>query len=184
DQIWLDPRVRGPAARGGDARRARRGGPDSNPDGAEERLAQAVPEDVLDGRRGAGGAQRSAVCSCAQGFGPQDRGAWTALDPRRGAARYHVRSAFDEQRAQSRDRRGYDYRRREAAIDLFRPAEGGWFRLIVELAAARRCALSTSAQVWPFSDGPRLDKLVRLPHLLSVASASLSHFQVTTHDRT
>ena len=55
DQVRPDPGVRRPAAGGGHAGRARRGGADPDPGRAEERADQAVPEDVPHGRRRARG---------------------------------------------------------------------------------------------------------------------------------
>ncbi len=60
DQVWPDPRVRRPVAGGGDAGRARRGGADPDPDRAQERAAQAVSENVRDGRRRARSARYGA----------------------------------------------------------------------------------------------------------------------------
>ena len=48
-QVRPDPGVRGPAAGGGHARRARRGRADPDPGRAQERAHQAVPEDVPHG---------------------------------------------------------------------------------------------------------------------------------------
>ena len=62
DQVRPDPRVRRPPAGGRDARRARRGRADPDPDRAEERADQAVPEAVRDGRRRAR-VPRRARCS-------------------------------------------------------------------------------------------------------------------------
>ena len=153
DQVRPDPRIRRTPAGGGDAGRARRGGADPDPDRAEERAAQAIPEDVRHGRRRARSARRGAAGGSAQGAGAQDRRARPALDPRAGAlldtmfdlpSMSNVRKVVIDEGTITGDR--------EAATDLLRPAQGGGFGLIVERAAALRCAVATPAKAWHFSD--------------------------------
>jgi ATP-dependent Clp protease ATP-binding subunit ClpX len=129
------------------------------------------------------GAQRSALRRCPQGARTQDRCPWPALDSGRRAARYHVRSALDEQRAQGGDRRGHHYRGCKAVTHLLRPAEGGWLRLTVGRPCAYGRAVFPTRRLWFFSDVPYLDNEARVPHLLQLRE-HLSHIQVTTHDRT
>ena len=93
-KFGLIPGVRRPAAGGGHAGGARRGGADRDPGRAEERAAEAVPEDVPDGGRRARDPRGRAAGDRQQGARPQDRRARPALDPRAGAARRHVRPAF------------------------------------------------------------------------------------------
>ncbi len=99
DQVRPDPGVRRPPAGGGDARRTRRGGADADPDRAEERADQAVPQAVRDGRRRARVPRGCAARRRAQGDAAQDRRPRPAHDPRERAARHHVRPARHAERA-------------------------------------------------------------------------------------
>ena len=116
DQVRPDPGIRRPPAGGGDAGRARRGRADPDSDRAEERAAQAIPEDVRNGRRRARSARRGAAGGRAQGARAQDRRARSALHPRADAARYHVRSALTGQCSQGGGRRRLDRHRHAAAL--------------------------------------------------------------------
>ena len=122
----LIPEFVGPAAGRRDARRARRSRADPDPDAAEERAAQAIPEDVLDGRRGARSARAALKAVAHKALERKTGRAGPALHPREHAAQHHVRSAFARKRRQGRRRRRHDRKRCAAAADLFRPAESGW----------------------------------------------------------
>jgi ATP-dependent Clp protease ATP-binding subunit ClpX (EC 3.4.21.92) len=115
-KFGLIPRIRRPSAGAGDPRRAGRGCTDADPHRAEERPDQAVRQAVRDGKRGPRVPQRRPQGGRAQGPGAQDWRPWPAFDPRRRAARHHVRDSFAEGCQQGGDRRER-HRRHLAAAD-------------------------------------------------------------------
>ena len=82
-EVRADPRVRRPSARHRDAGGPRRAGAGDDPDRAEERAGQAVPEAVRHGGREARLHRRRAGDGRQEGDRSQDRRARAALDPRR-----------------------------------------------------------------------------------------------------
>nr|GFD54239.1 hypothetical protein [Tanacetum cinerariifolium] len=87
-----DSGVRGPSASTGDPGRAGRSCVDADSDRAEERADQAVRQVVRNGRRGPRVPHRCAEIGCSSCAGAQDRCPWSAVHPRRRAARHHVRN--------------------------------------------------------------------------------------------
>src|SRR6266704_42368 len=124
-QVRADTGVRGAASGRGDARGARRAGPDPNTDRAEERSHQAVSEAVQHGGSGSGSAATGAAGDRQESPGAKDRGPGPAFDSGTGAARPHVRSSDDGERQQSRGGREHNRRRGQAPSHLHRTAEGG-----------------------------------------------------------
>ena len=80
----------------------------TDPGRAEECPDQAIPETLRHGRRRTGSAAGGPAGDCPQGAQAQDRRARLALDSRRRAARYHVRTADAGECRQGGDRRGDD----------------------------------------------------------------------------
>ena len=97
DQVRPDSGIRWPAAGGGHARRTGRGRADPDPGRAEERIDQAVPEDVPSGRRRARSARARVARHRQEGARAQDRRARSALHSGAGAARRDVRPAVPVQ---------------------------------------------------------------------------------------
>ncbi|CAG7556320.1 unnamed protein product, partial [Fusarium equiseti] len=103
----------------GDARRVGRGCTDADPHRAEERPHQAICQAVRDGKRGPRVPQRRPQGRRPQGPGAQDWRPWPAFDPRRRAARHHVRDSFAEgcqKGGDRRERHGWHF----AAADVLR----------------------------------------------------------------
>src|SRR5690606_8822902 len=100
DQVRPDPRVRRPPAGGRDPRGAGRGRAGEDPQRAQERDHQAVPQAVRHGGRGAGIPPGRAGRDRAQGAQAQDRRPRPAHHRRIGAAGHHVRPAVAGERQQ------------------------------------------------------------------------------------
>jgi endopeptidase Clp ATP-binding regulatory subunit ClpX len=136
----VSSRVRGTAARCGDARRARRGGAHPDPGRAQERPHQAIPEDVPHGTGRARGARAGASRHRPQGARPQDRRPRPAFHPGTGVARRDVRPAFTVQPVASGRRRIDDQQRRQTAPDVRGSAQDGG-RALVTLCFTREEAV-------------------------------------------